>query len=107
MADSVKKSKKLRAVLIVIGAVLAALVILGIIDGVRLRKSKMYTKPLVTLSTVTNEQEGYVDYYGIGYKMRYSIGIPEQLPDGSTAILERGRSARFYWLAIPIWGWAW
>lgn len=105
MPDNVKRSKKIRVVLIIIGAVLGALIILGIIDGVRLRKSAMYTKPLVTLSTVTNEPEGYIDYYGIGYKMRYSIGIPEQLPDGRTGINETRKSAKFYWLAIPIWGW--
>lgn len=105
MADNVKRSKKIRVVFIVIGALLAALIILGVIDGVRLRKSAMYTKPLVTLSTVTNELEGYVDYYGIGYKVRYSIGIPEQLPDGRIGINETWKSADFYWLAIPIWGW--
>ena len=107
MSDRTKATKSIRIILCVIGAVLAALIILGVIDGVRLRKSAMYTKPLVTLSTVTNEQEGYVDHYGIGYKVRYSIGIPEQLPDGRTAIFEKGKSADFYWLAIPIWGWAW
>lgn len=106
MSDRTKATKIIRIFLYVIGAVFAALIVLGVIDGVRLRKSAMYTKPLVTLSTVTNEQEGYVDYYGIGYKMRYSIGIPEQMPDGSTAIVERGKSANFYWLAILIWGWA-
>ena len=105
MADRSRSSKIVRIILCVIGAVFAALIILGVTDGVRLRKSAMYTKPLVTLSTVTNEQEGYVDYYGIGYKVRYSIGIPEQLPDGRTAIFEKGKSADFYWLAIPIWGW--
>lgn len=105
MSDRAKATKSIRIILCVIGAVFAALIVLGVIDGVRLRKSAMYTKPLVTLSTVTNEQEGYVDYYGIGYKIRYSIGIPEQRPDGSTVIVERGRSANFYWLAIPIWGW--
>lgn len=107
MANRSRSSKIVRIILCVIGAVFAALIVLGVIDGVRLRKSVMYTKPLVTLSTVTNEQKGYVDYYGIGYKMRYSIGIPEQRPDGSTVIVEHGRSANFYWLAIPIWGWAW
>ena len=106
MADRLKSSKRLRVVFTVIGAVLAALIVLGVIDGVRLRRSAMYTKPLVTLSTVSNEQEGYVDHYGIWYKVRYSIGIPEQLPDGRTAIFEKGKSADFYWLAIPIWGWA-
>lgn len=107
MTQRKNQTKKPRIVLIVIGIISAAFIALGVADGVRLRKSSMYTKPLVTLSTVTNEQEGYVDYYGIGYKMRYSIGKPEQRPDGSTVIVERGRSAKFYWLAIPIWGWAW
>ena len=107
MTQRKNQTKKPRIVLIVIGIISAAFIALGVADGVRLRKSAMYTKPLVTLSTVTNEQEGYVDHYGIGYKVRYSIGIPEQLPDGRTAIFEKGKSANFYWLAIPIWGWAW
>lgn len=106
MTDRIKTTQKLHIVFIFIGVILAALITIGIIDGVRLRKSAMYTKPLVTLSTVTNEQEGYVDYYGIGYKMRYSIGIPEQLPDGRTGINQTWKSAEFYWLSIPIWGWA-
>lgn len=99
------KTKKFR-IPIIIGAILLTLyTAFWITDCARLRNSKMYTKPLITLSESRDPQAGYMYYSGLGYKIRYSIRIPTQLDNGMTAIFEKGTSAEFSWLGVPIWGW--
>lgn len=100
------KSKTVKKTLIIVGAVLlVAYLSFCIVDCVRLRKSAKYTQPLITLSIVSDSQEGYSYYYGLGYKVKYSIGITELRDDGTTWIYERGSGAEFSWFGITIWKW--
>lgn len=92
-----------RIALWAICAILIVMIILGGIDCLRLRKSEQYSKPIFTL--YTKHKKGYVEYYGLGYSVRYSTGIPEQLCNGIVMIENNGPSANFYWFGIPIWGW--
>lgn len=99
------KGKTLKKTLIIAGAVLlVAYLSLCIVDCVRLRKSVKYTQPLITLSIVSDSQEGYSYYYGLGYKVKYSIPRFAGEKNGFT-YYEVGESAEFSWLGVPIWGW--
>lgn len=100
------KSKTLKKTLIIIGAVLlVAYLSFCIVDCVRLRKSAKYTEPLITLSIVSDSQEGYSYYYGLGYKVRYSIPKFAREKNGITYYDETVDGAEFSWLGVPIWSW--
>lgn len=92
--------------MIVVGAVLLAYIFFCIPDSIRLRKSKMYTEPLITLSVTEDPEAGYSYYNGLGYTVRYSIGRHEHRDDGIEYVISYGMSAEFTWLGILIWGWA-
>ena len=99
------KSQTLKKTLIIAGAVLLVTYLsFCIVDCVRLRKSARYTQPLITLSTVSDSQEGYSYYYGLGYKVKYSIPKFMGEQDGIICY-ETWESAEFSWFGIPIWGW--
>ena len=102
-----KLPKAAKIGLIVFSALLLIYIAFCIADCVRLRKAKMYTEPLITLSVIEDPQNGYSYYKGLGYTVRYSIDIPQKpLDDGTVYILYMGDSAKFTWLGIPIWYWA-
>ncbi|MDE7400097.1 MAG: hypothetical protein K2N06_11305 [Oscillospiraceae bacterium] len=95
-----------KRIVIIVGAVLlVAYLSFCIVDCVRLRKSARYTQPLITLSIVSDSQEGYSYYYGLGYKVKYSIPKFAGEENGIIRYDETGNSAEFSWLGIPIWGW--
>lgn len=100
------KSKTLKRTLIISGAVLlVAYISFCIVDCVRLRKSARYTEPLITFSVMENPNEGYADYRGLGYKIRYKIPKLDRVEDGITYYDGTGEGAEFSWLGVPIWGW--
>lgn len=100
------KSQTLKKTLIIAGAVLlVAYLSFCIVDCVRLRKSAKYTQPLITLSTVSDSQEGYSYYYGLGYKVKYSIPKFAGEKNGITRYDSTVDGAEFSWFGIPIWGW--
>ena len=101
-----KLPKAAKTGLIIFCVLLLIYIAFCIVDCVRLRKAKMYTEPLITLSVTEDHQEGYSYYKGLGYTMRYSIGIPQEpLADGRIPVYYMGDSAEFIWLGVPIWGW--
>ena len=101
-----KRTKKaIKIALITAGAVLFAYIAFCIADCIRLRKSKVYTEPLITLSITEDPEAGYSYYKGLGYTVRYSIGKHERGEDGIEYIISYGKSAEFTWMGIPIWGW--
>lgn len=101
-----KLSKAAKIGLIIFGALLLIYIAFCIVDCVRLRKAKMYTEPLITLSVKEDSENGFSYYKGLGYTMKYSIGIPQKpLADGRIPVYYMGDSAEFIWLGIPIWGW--
>lgn len=109
MGDRMTKKKLPKAGigLIIFGVLLLIYMVFCIADCVRLRKAKMYTEPLITLSVTEDRVNGYSYYKGLGYTMRYSIGIPQEpLDDGTVPIFFMGDSAKFTWLGVPIWYWA-
>lgn len=96
-----KLMSKKKITLIVVGsALLVSYIAFCAVDCVRLRKSALYTKPLITLSSTEDTQNGYLYYNGLGYKIRYITGKP----DGNGNICQVGEGADFSWLGIPIWG---
>lgn len=100
------KIKTLKKTLIIVGAVLlVAYISFCIVDCVRLRKSAKYTQPLITLSIVSDSQEGYSYYCGLGYKVRYSIPKLAKEENGITYYDGTGNGAEFLWFGVPIWGW--
>ncbi len=97
-----KKFKTKKIALVVISLVLlVSYIAFCIVDCVRLRKSALYTKPIITLSSTEDTQNGYLYYNGLGYKIRYITGKQ----DGSGNIVQVGEGAEFSWLGVPIWGW--
>ena len=105
-----KLPKAAKIGLMVFGALLMIYIAFCLADCVRLRKSKMYTPPLITISVTEDKQEGYSYYKGLGYTMRYSIAIPLEKPidmgEISVTHMYNGDSADFVWLGVPIWSWA-
>lgn len=93
---------KKKITLIVIGSILLLYIAFCVVDGVRLRRSALYTKPLITLSSTEDTQNGYLYYNGLGYKISYIIGKPDVYGN----IVQAGKGTEFSWLGVPIWGWA-
>ena len=100
-----KLPKAAKTGLIIFGAVLLIYIAFCIADCVRLRKAKMYTEPLITLSVKEDPETGYSNYNGLGYKIRYSHG-KLVYRDESKVVYAGSASAEFIWLGVPIWGWA-
>ena len=98
-----KLPKTAKIGLIVFGALLLMYVSFCITDCIRLRKAKMYTEPLITLS-VTEDDKGYTYYKGLGYTMIYSNGEREVI-DEHTVVVTGWKSAEFVWLGRTVWGW--
>ena len=102
-----KLPKAAKIGIIVFVTLLLVYIAFCITDCIRLRKAKMYTPPFITLSVTEDPQNGYSCYKGLGYTIRYSIGIPQEpLDDGRIPVYYMGDSAEFIWLGVPIWSWA-
>ena len=99
-----KLPKAAKIGLIVFGAILVVYIAFCIVDCVRLRKAKMYTEPLITLSVKDDPETGYSNYTGLGYRVRYSRGKLVYRDESKEEYLGSA-SAEFIWLGIPIWGW--
>lgn len=97
-------NKIITRIIIAILIIMACFIIFITVDCVRLRNSKMGTKPLIT----TNEIIGYkrVTYYGIGYYVQYYLNESDTENINQNIIETKGYGAEFRLLnKILIWAW--
>lgn len=95
----------LKTTLIVLGTLVVIYIGFVTVDCLRLKNSKISTKPVITISKELAENK--ITYYGLGYYVQYYIDIVETENNGTILKEARGYGAEFrLFNKILIWAWA-
>lgn len=96
-------NKKVKIILILLVVVILAYIVFVTVDVIRLRYSKIGTKPIVTISEKMEDNK--VVYSSIGYNIKYYVNINTDLVDNMDYIGIYGYGAEFRFLGMLIWAW--
>ncbi len=98
--------KGVRNVLLIFLVAIVLYAAFVIIDSIRLRQSKLYSKPFITVCET--EDEHSITYNGLGYAVKYNRYTTEEMDTEEQIVnVELGEGAEFQWFGITIWSWEW
>lgn len=95
--------KKVKIILLLVVVVILAYLIFVTIDVIRLRNSKLGTKPLITLSE--SVEDNNVVYTGFGYNIKYYVDKTNEITNDTEYIGICGYGVECRFLGVLIWAW--
>lgn len=96
-------NKKVKIILIVLAIIALAYLVFVTIDVIRLRNSKLGTKPVVTISEKVEDNK--VIYSGLGYNVKYYVNKTTDIVNDTEYIGIYGYGAECRFLGFLIWAW--